>query len=144
MSINADGTITYVPDLNFFGTDTFTYSVCDGTGLCDVGIVTVEVLPVNDPPPLAIDDEAVVELDGTALIDVLGNDTDSDGDDLVIDSFTQPANGTVVDNGDGTLIYTPDPGFTGVDAFTYTVCDPYGACDAATVTVTSTVSGPCR
>ena len=139
--VNGYGTITYIPDADFFGTDTFTYTVCDDTGLCDVGTVTVEVLPVNDPP-LAVDDEAVAQPDGTAVMDVLGNDTDSDGDDLVIEGFTQPANGTVADNGDGTLTYASDSGFTGIEAFTYTVCDPDGACDTATVTVNSTVSGP--
>jgi hypothetical protein len=41
-----------------------------------------------------------------------------------------------VDNGDGTITYTPDPGFSGTDSFTYQVCDPEAACDAATVTIT--------
>ncbi|HEY5650101.1 MAG TPA: Ig-like domain-containing protein, partial [Acidimicrobiia bacterium] len=42
-SINGDDTITYTPNAGFFGTDSFTYDVCDNGGLCDTGAVTVTV-----------------------------------------------------------------------------------------------------
>ena len=67
----------------------------------------------------------------------LANDTDVEGDTLTIQSVTQGVNGTVVDNGDGTVTYTPAADWNGVDTFTYTVSD--GALtDTATVTVTVT------
>ena len=70
-------------------------------------------------------------------MDVLANDSDVEGDTLTVQSVTQGASGSVVDNGDGTVTYTPNPDWNGVDTFTYTVTD--GALtDTATVTVTVT------
>jgi hypothetical protein len=46
-----------------------------------------------------------------------------------------PANGTVVNNADGTITYTPDPDYNGPDSFDYLICDKDGACDTATVTI---------
>ena len=73
-------------------------------------------------------------------IPVLANDTDIEGDTLTVALVTQPANGTVVINGDGTVTYTPNPDFNGTDTFTYRVCDDGTpvACDEGTVTVTVT------
>ncbi len=67
---------------------------------------------------------------------LLLNDSDVDGDALSIASFTQPANGTVEDNGDGSLTYTPAANFTGTDSFSYTISDGAGETTTATVTVT--------
>ncbi len=70
--------------------------------------------------------------------DLLGNDTDPNGDPLSLNTtpVSGTTNGTVVINPDGTYTYTPDPGFTGTDQFTYTICDPDGLCDTATVYIT--------
>jgi len=72
---------------------------------------------------------------------VLANDTDVDGDTLNIGSFTQPAHGTVANNGNGTLTYNPAANFTGEDSFTYTVADGQGGSATAKVTVTVTPAG---
>ena len=72
-------------------------------------------------------------------IDVLSNDEDPDGDSLTVDLLTQPSNGSVVINVDGTLSYTPASNFSGGDVFNYTVGDGKGGTDTATVAVT--VSG---
>jgi hypothetical protein len=69
------------------------------------------------------------------LADLLANDIDVDGVALAVINVTQPANGIVIDNGDGTLTYRPHVGFTGADSFTYTVSDDNGASDTAVVTV---------
>ena len=70
-------------------------------------------------------DDSVSTNEDTPLVitaaSLLANDTDIDLDTLSIDSFTQPANGTVVDNGDGTFTYTPTADFNGVDRFAYSV-----------------------
>lgn len=87
-------------------------------------------------PPVASDDSATTNEDTAVTVDVLANDSDIDGDTLTVSSVTQGANGSVVNNGDGTLTYTPNANFNGDDTFTYTVNDGKGGTDTATVTIT--------
>lgn len=105
------------------------------TGTMTFTEIETLILPNPNNDPDAVDDAPTTTSGTAVIIPVLANDTDPDGDSLMIDSFTQPANGTVTDNGDGTLTYTPDPGFTGDDPFSYTVTDGQGGFDTATVTV---------
>jgi len=132
--INGGNTVTYTPDADSHGTDTFDYTVSDGHGGTDTATVTVDVEAVNNPP-VAVDDYDWIEEGMPGVIDVLLNDWDADSDPLSIDSLTQPDNGTAVDNGDGTITYTPDAGFTGTDYFDYTISDGRGGTDTATVDV---------
>ena len=134
--VNADGTFTYTPDADFNGTDTFTYTVYDGAAT-DSGTVTVTITPVQDAPDAVNDRATVAEDSGANVIEVSANDADVDGDDVTITSVTQPANGTAVINGDGTVSYTPNANYTGPDTFTYTVSDGLDD-DTAAVTVTVT------
>ena len=134
---NGDGTLTYTPDADFSGTDTFTYVAGDGNGGADVATVTVVVGAVNDSP-VAVDDAGATNEDTDVTIDVLANDSDPEGDPISIFSVTQPANGTVVDNGDGTTTYTPNPDFNGNDTYTYTITDGNGGLANGLVTVTVT------
>ena len=133
---NGDGTLTYTPNANFCGTDTFTYNVTDG--ICDQaswdeGTVTVTVGCSNDAPDAA-DDSTSLDEDTFVIVPVLSNDADIDGDELAVESTTQPENGTVTNNGDGTVTYTPSADYCGPDSFTYIVSD--GALtDTATVTI---------
>ena len=90
----------------------------------------------TNQPPVANDDTATVDRNGTVTIVILANDSDPDGDRLVIDSLTQPAHGTLDGNADGSLIYRPAANFAGTDSFTYTLADEKGATDTATVTIT--------
>jgi len=132
---NGNGTLTYLPDANYHGPDSFTYGIRDGNGGRDVATVIIDVLPINDPPT-AVDDHDSLNEDQSLIIDaadLLANDTDPDLDSLVIDSFTSPLHGTLVDNGNGTLTYTPFANYNGADSFTYTVRDPSGEIATATV-----------
>ncbi len=131
---NGDGTITYTPDPNYSGTDNFTYTISDGNGGTATATVTVNVTPVNDAP-VAIDDAAFTGPGTPVVIPVLGNDTDADGDPLTVASATAPTNGTVTINPDGTITYTPNTGYSGIDTFTYVVSDGNGSTSTATVTV---------
>jgi len=132
---NGDDTLTYTPDADYFGVDSFTYTISDGQGGFDSATVTITVDAVQDGP-VASDDTVAVSEDVAMVISPLANDTDADGDALTVTAFTQPAHGTLVDNGDGTWTYTPAAGWSGVDSFTYTVSDGAGGEDTGTVTLT--------
>ncbi|MCH2181060.1 MAG: S8 family serine peptidase [Mariniblastus sp.] len=114
--------ITYTPSANFNGTDSFNYTINDGNGNTDTATVFVTINAVNDSP-VANDDQANTDEDVPVDVNVLANDSDIDGDSLFISSLSQPSNGSVVDNGDGTVTYTPNSGYFGSDSFTYTVSD---------------------
>jgi YD repeat-containing protein/VCBS repeat-containing protein len=130
---NADGSITYAPAADFFGTDHFSYTLSDGRGRQDVATVHVNITALNDRP-LAMDDRGELAEDGTLLIDVRGNDGDADGDSLVVTAVSAPANGSAtIEN--GFIRYTPAPDFFGSDRFTYTIIDGQES-SSAEVTIT--------
>ncbi|MFW1506114.1 tandem-95 repeat protein [Vibrio parahaemolyticus] len=131
--VNNDGTVTYTPDDNYVGEDTFTYIVTSG-GVSESAIVEVNVTPVNDAP-VAKDDTAITDEDTPVTIDVLPNDNDIDGDKLSIQSASVPEAQGKVEIVDGKLVFTPAENFNGDAEITYTVTD--GALtDQAKVTVT--------
>ncbi len=133
VSVNPDGSVTYTPNDNFHGTDSFTYIVTSG-GVSESTTVNVDVTPVNDAP-VATNDNAVTDEDTPVTIDVLPNDTDIDGDTLSIDSASVPSDQGTVEIVDGKLVFTPAENFHGDAEITYTVSD--GALtDQATVNVT--------
>ena len=134
-SANADGSVSYVPNPNFHGSDSFTYTVDDGNGGSDSATVSVTVQPVNDAPD-AVDDSAATAKNQPVRIAVLANDSDVDGDSFTVTSVSPAPNGTVSIKNDGTVQYRPRPNFTGTDSFTYMVRDANGGADTATVTVT--------
>ena len=133
--IPSPGQVTYRPNPNFFGIDSFTYTVTDGS-LTDTATVFITVNPVNDPPD-AMDDAFVVGQDTDLVLsraqDLLINDTDIDGDTLAITAFGSAQNGVVIPS-PGQVTYRPNPGFVGSDSFTYTASDG-DLTDTATVSV---------
>ncbi|EGQ7836376.1 tandem-95 repeat protein [Vibrio parahaemolyticus] len=133
VSVNPDGSVTYTPNDNYVGKDTFTYVVTSG-GVSESITVNVDVTPVNDAP-VAKDDTAITDEDTPVTIDVLPNDTDIDGDKLSIQSATVPEAQGKVEIVDGKLVFTPAENFNGHAEITYTVTDGQ-LTDAAKVTVT--------
>ncbi|MCX8890653.1 tandem-95 repeat protein, partial [Vibrio parahaemolyticus] len=133
VSVNPDGSVTYTPNDNYHGEDTFTYIVTSG-GVSESAIVEVNVTPVNDAP-VAKDDTAITDEDTPVTIDVLSNDTDVDGDKLSIQSATVPEAQGKVEIVDGKLVFTPAENFNGDAEITYTVTDGQ-LTDEAKVTVT--------
>ena len=123
--------VTYTPAKDYAGTDSFQFRANDGSKFSAPATISITVTPVNDPPTPA-DDYAATDPGQALTFDVLGNDTDPDGDTLVIDSADAPAHGSIEIAG-GKLTYTPDDGFTGLETFAYTVADPSGATATATV-----------
>jgi len=141
VEISGDNTVTYTPALNFYGQDTFTYTISDGKGGTDSAVVTVTVTAVPDSP-VAVDDVAATTVNTAVTISVLQNDFDPDGDPLTVVSITNGSRGAAVidkdDSGNptGTITYTPGTDFVGSDSFVYTVSDGTGRTDTATVWVT--------
>ncbi|MCP4424903.1 MAG: tandem-95 repeat protein, partial [Chloroflexi bacterium] len=145
VNVSSDGSFSYDPTavialqaLNVGQSivDTFAYTVIDGGTVSDTATVNVTVTGVNDAP-VANDDAETTVLETAVTIAPLENDADPDTTDTMdLVSFTQGAHGTVADNGDGTLTYTPEAGYIGDDSFTYTIEDAHGASDAAAVNIT--------
>ena len=129
-------TLYFVPNANWNGVTNFTYAAKDDGGAVDAtpATATITVTAVN-AAPVSQDDGVATAVNTAAVIAVLANDSDPNSDPLSVQSITQGANGTVVDNGDGTVTYTPNAAFTGMDTFTYTASDGQGGTDTATVTV---------
>jgi hypothetical protein len=138
--VNSGGTVTYMPDENFTGTDTFMYTVSDGEDTSSAS-VTINVVEALNRAPVAGDDTATTRRNERVTIHVLRNDTDPDGDSLRVTSATSPRTGTVTINRGRTITYRPQSGFTGTDSFTYTVDDGKGGTDEATVLITVRAGG---
>ncbi|MDJ0881947.1 MAG: Ig-like domain-containing protein, partial [Gammaproteobacteria bacterium] len=130
--------VTYTPAPNFNGTDTFTYTAIDQFGALSTNsaTVTISVAGVNDDP-VAVDDSAsVTQGFPITITNLMVNDSDPEGDTTNISGVTQGSNGSVVNNFDGSVTYTPNLSFNGDDTFTYTIVDGNGGSDTASVTVT--------
>jgi len=129
--MNTDGSFTYTPDLNFSGTDGFTYSANDGSNSYGAS-VALNVSFLNDAPVANPDGPYVNTVGSSLTVDamhgVLGNDTDPDGDALtaVLDG-TAPTG--LILNADGSFTYT------GTTAATFSYHANDGVSDSATATV---------
>lgn len=127
--------LTYTPALNYNGSDVFTFAANDGRIDSAIATVTVTVVSVNDAPT-ALANVANTTVDTPVVINALANDSDVDGDVLTIVAVSDPTSGTVTFTATQ-ITYTPNTGFAGGDAFTYTVSDGHGGEANAQVTVTT-------
>ena len=140
VSCTTAGVCTYTPEPNYSGPDSFTYTASNADGN-DTATVDVTVNPVNGPP-VAVDDSTSTPQGVAKDVNVLANDSDPEGDVLSVVSNSQGANGSVSScTAGGVCTYTPNPGYSGQDSFTYTVTDGNGATATATVSVTVTPVG---
>ncbi len=141
VTLNSDGSFSYTPDAGYTGDDSFTYKANDGDLDSNTATVTITVTSGNTPP-VANDDSYTTSKDTVLSVSapgVLANDDDADGNPLTAVKKSDPANGSVVLNSDGSFEYTPDAGYEGEDTFTYVAND--GMDDSNTATVTITVAG---
>jgi len=132
--IRPDSKVVYIPNLNYTGMDSFTYTVRDADANTDTGTVSVTVTSVNDVP-VAVNDKARTSPNAAVNIAVLVNDYDVDGDTLAVAIAEQGTHGTAVVGVDKTVTYTPESGFSGTDSFTYTISDGHSGTATGTVTV---------
>ncbi|MGD8256495.1 MAG: tandem-95 repeat protein, partial [Desulfobacterales bacterium] len=127
--------LTYTPVVDFNGEDEFTFSLNDGRVSSEPATVLIAVTAVNDAP-IASDENLTTNEDTILTIDnVLANDSDIDGDDLIVSSYVQPANGQVTQVNNGHFTYSPNQNFFGNDSYSYTVSDGNGGSDDATVNI---------
>ncbi len=141
LTINSTS-ITYIPDPDFNGNDSFRYSVADEEGLTGEANVSLTINPVNDRP-IAMDDEGETSDSPIIIINVAANDIDVDNNlnlaSIIILDAQQPKYGTaVINTSNGEITYTPDTDFYGNDSFQYQICDTDGECSTATVRLTVT------
>ena len=94
-------------------------------------VVIVPATPTSTVAPIAADDKVETARNIPVTIDVLANDTPNGATPTVV---TAPLNGTAVVNPDGTIEYTPNTGFKGVDTLVYELCNA-GGCATATVSI---------
>ena len=134
LTLNADGSFIYTPSANFNGSDSFTYTANDGIADSAPVTVTLTVNAVNDLP-IAANDAVTTDEDVAAIIHVLDNDSDVDGDVLTISSITSPSHGTAAVNDDGTITYLPAANYNGLDGFSYTISDGHGGSASASVAI---------
>ncbi|HIF9155096.1 TPA: Ig-like domain-containing protein, partial [Photobacterium damselae] len=135
VTVNADGSWEYVPNPDFNGEDSFTVVVDDGNGGTDTITVTVNVTPVNDAP---VGEDVTAETQEETAVTGQLTATDVDGDNLTFKPGSDPTNGSVTVNPDGSWEYVPNPDFNGEDSFTVVVDDGNGGTDTITVTVNMT------
>ena len=142
VTLNADGSFSYVPAAAFFGTVTFAYEADDGAARSAATTVTITVNAVNDPPAATADSYATNEdsqLVVNAANGVLANDTDPDpGTTLTAALIGNITSGTLALQPDGSFAYTPAANFNGSATFTYQARD--GSASSSTVTVTIAVA----
>lgn len=138
VTLAADGSFTYQPNGDFSGTDDFSYLLCKTEpGYCEVAVVRLAILEVNDAPEPGDDDVGTTTYEPLVVADpgVLRNDFDNEGDPLTATLEYGPANGTVELSASGGFTYEAEPGFVGQDSFTYRATDAGGASRTATVRV---------
>ena len=136
-ALQSDGSFSYTPNADYFGTDSFDYEVVDIAGNTSTASVTIQVLPVNDAP-IGQQDEFVVNggVSTAQILDVLANDLDVEDSAIIAVIDTPPQNGSLTLTADGTLAYLPNPGFIGTDTFIYIPTDAGSAGDPVVVQMT--------
>jgi len=136
--LNANGSFTYTPSLNFSGLDSFAYRVSDGTNLSRPENVTISILTINDRPLASADVYLTAPGETLAMTTadgVLKNDRDPDSPILSALLESNPASGSLSLATDGSFRYTPSNGFSGTDSFTYRANDGLLSSEPATVLI---------
>jgi hypothetical protein len=140
VTLNANGSFTYVPVASYYGIDTYTYAARNAAGVAGP-VATVTITIRRDLPPDADNDQYSTKKNTTLTVGgagVLANDSDPENGALTAVLVTGPAHGTLTLNAAGNFVYVPAANFAGTDTFTYNAKDTLGQTDTATVTITVT------
>ena len=140
ITVNGLTDVTYTPNNNYLGSDSFKYTITDQTGTSNEATVNITVSAPT--PPTAVADSFSVSPGQTTNLSVLTNDTQGSGAFDYVTIITNATNGTAVANANNTVAYTPNTGFTGTDSFQYNTTNIHGL-TSNTVTVTIDVTCGC-
>lgn len=132
------GKFNYTPTAHFHGTDSFGVSITDPDGFTTVATIGITVQRV-DYPPVAVPDSARTAPGIPVTVQVLANDTEANADVLTSVIISPPANGTATANADGSIAFTPAPGFAGTTSLTYAAVDTSNATNQQSVPTTLTI-----
>jgi len=138
LNLAADGSFDYQPAPGYFGTDSFEYRAFDGVNMSDVVKATI-LVTATGTPPIAAEDAYNVTAAETLVVaapGILTNDTDDDGDELSAVLVSEPAEGTLELQQDGSFVYDPRDDFQGVVTFTYRASDGANVSPVTIVTIT--------
>lgn len=127
------GIITYLGDTDYFGEDSFTYTVENIAGaMSNEATVTINIAALADEP-VSVDDTVSTQKNMAVSINVLTNDSDPDLGTLSYANLSitvQPTSGVVSVDTDS-VMYTPNTDYTGDDSFSYAVSNDSGMTSAA-------------
>jgi hypothetical protein len=135
ITINADGSFTYVPNSNWFGNETIVYEVCDNQNACSTGLLQIIVTYINDAP--VIEDENYNVNEDASLNGNVGSNDNNQGEGTIAYTVASDAtNGTLTLSGNGTFTYQPNANWYGTEIIQYSGCNANNACDGGTLTIT--------
>ena len=127
LTLHEDGSFEYVPVEGFFGRDEFTYFVRDLISTTPIVTVSITVNPPPNEIPVSVSDAYEIAHDSVLLVTaesgVLANDTDADGDNLTAVEVSTVSTGSLTLLIDGTFVFTPSSGFSGIETFSYYATD---------------------
>jgi chitodextrinase len=123
--------VVFTPNGNYYGTDSFNFTANDGSVNSSPATVSITINPINDPP-IANDESATTPEDIPVAITLTGSDVD--GDLLSFSVVNNPTSGTL-NGAPPNLTYTPNPGFDGLDNFTFMANDGFVDSNIATFSI---------
>ncbi|MFM7725833.1 MAG: Ig-like domain-containing protein, partial [Flavobacteriales bacterium] len=130
--LNGNSSFEFIPEPNYFGTQSVDFTVCDSEGGCVTNQFTITVHAVNDLPvaqnsTITLSEDSATQDSFNALV------SDVDGDNLSIDILQNVLHGSFVLNANGSYAYAPTANYFGMDSLVYQVCDSNGACAQGTL-----------
>ena len=141
LNLNANGGFVYAPNLDYNGSDSFTYRASDGALQSEPVTVSIAISPVNDAP-VAVDGDYTIEQSETLSAPLNGTDVDDPIYTLHYVLVTAPTKGTLEMGRNSFFAYAPNPGALGADTFTFRAVDPHGAVSANIATQTLNIVRP--